>query len=502
MRPASLDQVIRDHAVRIGGRTALACVGRSGVEVVTWRELDEATARLAARLRDLAAVRAPSCLVVSLVENDLREALALIACLRVDAPILVVSGRQLETMRHAVLEEVRRSGYSLVTVASESPEVLNADRVEPAGAPRSFIDAGCLLLASGGSTGRPKLIVDRGIRATPARPAAIRPFLATGWHPGQRQLVCSPLYHAAGLTPFVEGLASGNASYFLSVFDGRRVGDIVERFRVDWLQMTPFHMSAVLAGDRRPGAWGRTPRLVHMADHCPPRIKRSFHEALGPANVYEMYTASEGIGMTMARGDEWDERPGTVGRGYLTALRVADGDGEPVGPHVIGEVYMRSGARTARSYLTAAGRLRVSPDGFATLGDVGHLDEDGYLYLRPRQISTISVAGVTVSPTEVEAELMEHPRIADVGVCSNISGQLGERVVAVVVPSAGELTESDVRGWARARLSAAQVPTRYVFTSALPRRDTGKLDRDALFALVNGTNADQWGKAERTCGNP
>lgn len=487
---ASLDQAIRAHALSVGGEVALVRIGRSGADAVTWRELDEITGRLADRLREL--VVGPSCLVVSLVENDLREILALIACFRTDVPILVMSGRQLMPMQQALLDEVRRGGHSLITATSEPPTTL--DRLEGAATVRRPLSPGCLVLASGGSTGRPKLIVDRGIRAAPARPRIIRPFLATGWQEGQRQLVCSPLYHAAGLTPFVEGLVSGNASHLLSVFDGQRAGEVVEECAIDWLQMTPFHMGAVLTGNRGPGTWRRTPRLVHMADHCPPRIKRAFHDGLGSTRVYEMYTASEGIGMTMARGDEWDNRPGTVGRGFLTALRVADAEGEPVGPHETGEVYMRSGSRRAGStYLSAAGRLRISPDGYVTLGDMGHLDEDGYLFLRPRQISTISVAGVTVSPTEVEAELMEHPRIADVGVCSHVSAELGERVVAVVVPATGELTESGVRGWARARLSAAQVPTRYVFTSALPRGDTGKLDRPALFALVNGAGFTEKG---------
>jgi acyl-CoA synthetase (AMP-forming)/AMP-acid ligase II len=222
-----------------------------------------------------------------------------------------------------------------------------------------------------------------------------------------------------------------------------------------------------------------------MADHCPPRVKRAFHEALGAERVHEMYTASEGIGMTMARGDEWEARPGTVGRGFRTALRIADGNGRALGPGETGEVYLRSGARAPGTYLAATGRLRTTPDGFATLGDIGHLDPDGYLYLRPRQVATISVGGVTVQPTEVEAELMEHPRIADAGVCAQASAGFGERVVAAVVAADPRPTDLEVRAWARARLAPAQVPARVVFVAALPRADTGKLDRAALAALVD-----------------
>jgi bile acid-coenzyme A ligase len=481
MTVASIDGAIRVHARRAGRTPALVVCNRAGTEVVSWRELDDLTGQRAARLRELAGGRSPACVAVSLVEHNLPELLGLIAGLRTREPVVVVNGRQLVALHHALLDEVRRSGHALVP-ATPIPSTDTA----AGDSPRTALDAGCLLLASGGSTGRPKLVVDRGIRATPAKPAPIRPLLRTGWRAGQRQLASSPLYHAAGLAPFVEGLVCGNTSYVLPVFDGGLLGEVVSEFAIEWLQLTPFHLSAVLAESSGPGSWRGSPRLVHTAEVCPPRIKRAFHEALGPTNVYELYAASEGIGVTMARGDEWDARPGTVGRGFCTALRVADREGRPLGPCRTGEVYMRSGRSAAAPYLGSAGRLRFTPDGFATLGDVGWLDEDGYLFLRPRQVGTITVAGVTVSPTEVEAELMAHPHVADVGVCSQASVEFGERVVAVVVPVAGGLTEGALRHWASTRLGAAQKPARYLITSALPRGDSGKLDRAALFELVNG----------------
>jgi bile acid-coenzyme A ligase len=495
MSATLLTQIIRSHADRSAAAPALVTCGRTDVDAMTWRELDEATLRHAAWLRDRAATTAggPPCLVMTLVDNNLDELVALVACLRTEVPVLILSGRQPASMHQAIVEQVARVGHVPIAATPRVPEIPAA--VGPVTEHRPMVlDGGCLLVASGGSTGHPKLVVDRGIRATPVRPVIIRPFLRTGWHTGQRQVVCSPLYHAAGLAPFVEGLVSGNISYFLPVFDAQHLGDVVDRHAIDWLQMTPFHMGAVLADTRGPASWRASPAVVHLAEHCPPRVKRAFHATLGSTRVYEMYTASEGIGMTMARGDEWEERPGTVGRGFFTKLRVADEEGRPLEPHRTGEVYMGRGTRIGHPYLGATGRLRVTPDGFATLGDIGHLDEDGYLYLRPRQLATISVGGVTVCPTEVEAELMEHPHIADVGVCSHRSLELGERLVAVVVSATDGLTESAVRRWARTRLGAASVPARCVFVPALPRRDTGKLDRAALFALVNGTDGDPSGE--------
>ncbi|TDP92908.1 AMP-binding protein [Labedaea rhizosphaerae] len=476
---ASIDTVLRDHADRIGDTTAIACCGRSGVDAVSWSELESRTGAMAAQLHDRAVDRAPACLVVSLRRNDLAEVLALVACLRTDLPTLVLSGRQLAPMHEALLDQVRRTGHTLVSATEPEGD---ERRAAPDGG--ATLPPGCLLLASGGSTGNPKLVVDRGIRATPRKPAQLRPMLHTGWRGGQRQLAASPLYHAAGLTPLVEGLVCGNTSYVPQVFDPAGLGELVDEHDLHWLQMTPFHMGAVLAGANPPSRWRRAPNLVHMAEYCPAAVKQAYHDALGATSVHEMYTASEGIGMTMARGDEWEARPGTVGRGFLTVVRIADRDGVPLGPQQTGEVYLRSAARTGATYFGATGRLRVMPDGFATLGDLGRLDEDGYLFLRARQVETISVAGVTVDPSDVETELRAHPLVADIGVCATSSRELGERVVAVVVP-AGDVTEAELRRWARTRLTAAQLPARILFTDALPRWDTGKLDRAALFRSVN-----------------
>ena len=457
----TLDEAIRRQAAR-GDQVAVAVHGRDESTALTWQELAEASELRAARFTE------PGCLVVSLTGQDIDELVTLVAALRTDRPVCVLGARQPPSVRDALLDRLHAAG--------------------------SALPPGALLLASSGSTGRPKLVVDRGIRATAAKPAVMRPFLHTGWRDGHRQVVASPLHHAAGLTPFVEGLVGGASTYLQPVFDAAALTELVETHRIDWLQLTPFHMSALLTGDHGPDRWPGEPTVVHMAEHCPARVKRAFHDALGPEHVYELYTASEGIGMTMARGDEWDRRPGTVGRGFLTTLRIGDEDGVPLGPHRTGLVYLRSGARSTQTYLSAAGRLRMTPDGFATLGDTGHLDDEGYLYLRPRQLTTISVAGVTVSAAEVEAELREHPGVADAGVCAVSSASLGERVAAVVVAADG-LTEPALRRWARGRLDAAHRPARFVFAPAVPRGQTGKLDRVLLQALVEHAE-----EGRTTCG--
>ncbi|MFC7548671.1 class I adenylate-forming enzyme family protein [Plantactinospora sp. GCM10030261] len=485
---ALLDARIREHARRHGERPALVVVNRHGSVSVSWAELDAASGRLADHLPSTAG--SPFCSVTPLVNHDATELVALVATMRVSAPTAVLNARLPAALRDAHLSRVRETGYVPVVSRTAAAPWPHAQRPTATKPPVVALPPHAVLLASGGSTGHSKLVIDHLIRSAPARPEAVRPFLNTGWRAGQCQLVCSPLYHAAGLAPFVEGLVAGNTTVVAHPFDGSTVGTLIAGHAVDWVQMTPYHMASLLTGNAGPDSWKHAPTLVHLADRCPARVKRRFHAALGARKVFEMYGASEGIGMTMARGDEWEERPGTVGRGFFTHLRVMDNTGRILGPDEVGEVHMRAGVRQHGTYLGATGRLRVGPDGFATLGDTGHLDHAGYLYLAPRQLATINVAGVTVSPSEVEAELSEHPQIADVAVCAQPDAAFGERVVAIVVPATA-LTADEVRRWAIPRMAPAQVPSRYVFTAALPRADTGKLDRTALPALVRSDSPRQ-----------
>lgn len=488
---SAVAETLRRHAEEQGGQTALL-VNQGGSFVGrTWADLDAATSQRADELAALMSADLPGCVAVELVRHDLPEIENLLAALRVDAPVLVVSGRH-APVRDAIAADVQQLGWSVRWAHDLTHAVADASVTQRR---RAAIDAGCLLLASGGSTGRPKLVVDRVTRSLAERPPVLRPFVAMGWNHGRQNLVASPLYHAAGLVPFLESVVAGCASTVFSRFDARRVGAAVDDLGLDWLQVTPFHMSLMLGSDVPPDRWRRRPRVVHMSERCPDKVKRAFHTALGPDHVYELYTASEGIGTTMARGDEWDKRPGTVGRGFCTALMIGDADGHPLPPGTEGEVFMRSGGRRGGTYLSATGRLRVTPDGYATLGDVGHLDAERYLFLRPRQLATIAVAGTTVVPTEVEAELMSHPDVLDVGVCAERSATFGERVVAVVVTGSQVVDERSLRRWAQTRLAPAAVPARFLAAVALPREDTGKLNRRQLQDWVDANVGHEEGSS-------
>jgi bile acid-coenzyme A ligase len=208
-------------------------------------------------------------------------------------------------------------------------------------------------------------------------------------------------------------------------------------------------------------------------------LKRRWLELLGAERVFEMYGATEGIGVTIARGDEWLHRPGTVGRGFFTHVRVLDERGRAVPAGGTGLVYLRSGASARRVYLDRRDRLLTTVDNFVSVGDRGRLDPAGYLYLTSRQATRIQVGGETVDPTEVEYVLTEHPGVLDAAVIGVPDERLGESLAALVV-STGSEDRRSIRDFLRSRLARHKVPRTIRYVTELPRTDAGKLDRRRL----------------------
>jgi len=166
--------------------------------------------------------------------------------------------------------------------------------------------------------------------------------------------------------------------------------------------------------DLDPAGFTSLRAMLHTAARCDAETKRGWIGLLGPERVYELYGATEGVGVTLVRGDEWLARPGTVGRGFVTQVRILDEAGKP-GPARRGRQPCSCGPpqRVGRSDYVNEQAIRTTLDGFATVGDHGRLDRDGYLYLEPRDHDIINVGGEKVDPDEVEAALRDHPAVID-----------------------------------------------------------------------------------------
>lgn len=456
---------------------ALAAESASAARSWTWAELGRETSGLAAEITPAVGENG---VVLIEVDNGMGSVLGLLAALRTDLPIVVVSRRAPEAESLALREALLSQGHDIALVQERTVRALPA--VRPCRRP---LPAQSVLLATGGSAGRPKVVVDPRMRTVSLRPRGIRPSTTMNWRPGQRQLVIGSLHHTAALTYFIEAVSDGNTIVVQRTFDPARSLELIEDWGIQWLQLTPYHMRLLAAAAQRRSVDLSSIRgLLHLSASCPEKVKRRWLDLVGDERVFEMYGATEPVGVTLARGDEWRARPGTVGRGFFTQLRILDEAGRKLPPGEIGAVYMRSAAVTGAGYLDGAHRLPLTADGFASVGDRGRLDADGYLYLVPRQVSRIQVGGETVYADEVESVLGQHPRVLDVAVIGVPDDRLGETVVAVVAASRSEVSSRELREFARHRLARHKVPRQVLITDLVLRSGTGKLDRRMLVDVV------------------
>lgn len=478
----ALETVAADQPARA------ALVGVHDGAVLTWRELAGRSAAIAAELEAQVSAAGSATAIVALVDNTPASIALLTGALRTVAPLIVLPADARPDVVEGVREALHRRGTIAVVASAKGSVVrddanggrrantrvgVDASGAQVAGRPPA---PGELLLSTGGTTGAPKLANATALRRSPvAVPFDGRLVSRLRWRPGQTQLVVAPTGHASSLLFVVEGLAAGNTLVLQRDVAVSVMADVIESHRVTWAHMTPFHMRwASRTFGARPGALATLRALVHTSAPCPHGTKRQWIDVLGPSAVFEMYGATEGIGTTVASGDEWLERPGTVGRGFFTKVRVVGDDGTPLLPRHEGIVQLKTAGRVPQIAYTA--------DGFATVGDVGYLDEDAYLFLAPRRFDLILVAGANVYPSEVEAVLLEHCDVVDAAVVGVPDDRTGERVCAIVVGT--RIETNDLLRHCRDRLARVKVPRRFVIADELPRNASGKLDRATVRALV------------------
>ena len=340
-------------------------------------------------------------------------------------------------------------------------------------------------VASGGTTGLPKLIVrlERG-EAIPGGAFAVGDGYP-GNHPGQVQLVASPLYHTNGFAITHSGLFTDQRIVLMERFDSARAVDLIERHRVTVMTMAPTMLLRIL---RLPDIHERDLSslrgVMQGAATCPHWVLRAWMDLIGPEKLYIAYGSTEGVGLCLISGTEWLTHPGSVGPGLNTEIRIlSPDDGRELPPGEVGEVYLRQTVPGPGYRYEGADPLPRTPDGFSSLGDLGWLDADGYLYIADRRVDMIVTGGANVFPAEVEAALLEHPAVADAGVIGLPDDEWGRKVHAVVEAVPGTTVDvADVDRHCRARLAAYKVPKSYEVVDALPRTEAGKLNRTALIA--------------------
>ena len=478
--------MISDEVISLGSRVRQLAAERPDAPAVTcdddtltWEALDRRTNRLARGL-EARGVGEGRFVTIGL-PNSVAFVEACVACWKLGATPQPVSSR----LPVAELDAIVSLADPPLVVRAEPGEVAGRtcvstealfddvddddplpDRVSPAWkAP-----------TSGGSTGRPKLIVS-------GRPGLVNWLEIAFWRltDASTALMPGPLYHNGPFASAFMGLMAGAHLVVLPRFDALRTLEQVEVQRATWLYLVPTMMSRIwrLPDEVRAAIDMSSLETVwHLAAPCPPWLKEAWIEWLGGECIWELYAGTEAQVTTVITGTQWMQRRGSVGRPINGDVRILDDEGAELPPRQVGEVFLRRLAGTDPTYRYIGAEPRARSE-WESLGDLGWIDEDGFLYLADRRADMILVGGSNVYPAEVEAALDEHPRVASSAVIGLPDDDLGQTVHAII-QAPPDLDVDDLRAHLESRLVRYKLPRSFELVDEPVRDDAGKVRRSGL----------------------
>jgi bile acid-coenzyme A ligase len=343
---------------------------------------------------------------------------------------------------------------------------------------------------SGGSTGRPKLILA-------GQAAYCDPANAAAWRLTAEDIAVmpGPLYHNGPFVTAVSAMTVGAHLIVMPRFEAEAVLATVDRHRASWIYLVPTMMGRIWRLEDSIKARYDVSSLTtvwHLAAPCPAWLKEAWINWLGPEVIWELYAATEGMAGTVITGAQWLEHRGSVGQVFAGEIRILDEQGREVEPGIIGEVFLRHGGDGPSPYRYIGATAEVR-DGWQSLGDMGHFDKDGFLYLADRRADMILVGGSNVYPAEIEGALEEHALVKSCAVIGLPDEDLGSRVHAIIEPERG-LSEADLRDFVAQRLVSYKRPRTYELVDHPLRDNAGKVRRSQLRneRLVHDDKAKQW----------
>ncbi len=342
---------------------------------------------------------------------------------------------------------------------------------------------GIIMYYSSGTTGKPKGI-KRVMQYPPmGTPAPVEGFIRASYHVDEQTTYLSPApqYHAAPLNWCIAVQRCGGTVVVMRKFDPQRVLQLIEHHRITHAQFVPtmFVRLLKLPDEQRSAHDLSSLRIaVHAAAPCPPEVKHAMLRWWGPL-IHEYYGGSESNGVTALGPEDWLRHPGSVGRAVLGQVHICDEDDNELAPGQTGTVYFSGMPDFQYHKDPEKTRKAYNRHGWSTLGDIGHLDDDGFLHLTDRQAFMIISGGVNIYPQEIENLLVTHSAVMDVAVVGVPHAEFGEEVVAVLQlrdPAAkSEALQRELDGFCRQHLASFKCPRRFVFDDALPRMPNGKL---------------------------
>ncbi|ABS62651.1 AMP-dependent synthetase and ligase [Parvibaculum lavamentivorans DS-1] len=477
--PMPIGELLAYHAARHSARPAVTFNGVT----TSYAELDARSNRKARQLAERG-VGAGDIVTMS-VPNSLEFYETVFAVWKLGAVPNLVSSKLPATELQAIIElakprlviseeSARVEGWNFIAVGMTPSTDLSADPLPTKISPIWKIGT------SGGSTGRPKLIVDRQKSVFDPNKAPMDQKL------GDTMLNPGPLYHNTPFLTSTQCLFSGGHVVEMGRFDPLRALELIERYKVNWMSLVPTMMSRIwrLPTEQREAFDLSSVRSVwHMASVCPVWLKQAWIDWLGPDRIFEVYGGTELMGFTMITGREWLSHKGSVGKtppGYH--MRILDEKGNVCAPGEVGEIYFLppNGPNSTYEYIGAQVK---AVDGWQTYGDLGHVDEEGYLYIADRRTDMIVSGGANIFPAEVEAAVDQHPDVQSSIVIGLPDADLGQRAHAIVqlAEGASEIIDDDtLRAFLSGRLARYKIPRTFEFTSENLRDDAGKARRSQL----------------------
>jgi long-chain acyl-CoA synthetase len=337
-----------------------------------------------------------------------------------------------------------------------------------------------ILVYTSGTTGRPKGVMHPTFEPKVGFESQKRLVELWGFRPSDVHLVAGPMYHTMPNAYAAQHLFVGATVVIMPRFDAEECLRLMASERVTTSSMVPAHFIRIL--ELPPEVRARfdvssVRKILHAAAPCPPDVKRRIMEVFPPGAIWEFYGATEGPG-TIISPDEWLERPGSVGRPWPgITVKILDEEGNPLGPGEVGTIYLSSLGTGKFSYHNAPEKTAAAFRGdFFTVGDVGWLDADGYLFIADRRTDMVISGGVNIYPAEIEAVLLEHPDVVDAAVFGVPDDRWGESLAAVIEPRRGAaLTGEAVQSWCRQRVADYKTPRSVQFVAELPRDPNGKV---------------------------
>ena len=341
------------------------------------------------------------------------------------------------------------------------------------------------MLYSSGTTGRPKGIKIPLHNVPFGTPSAVYHLMMGLYVKGDKgpytYLSPAPLYHAAPLRYCMAFFRAGATIVVMEKFDPEQALQLIEKYKVNYSQWVPTMFVRMLKLDeaiRKKYNVSSLKVAIHAAAPCPVKVKEQMINWWGPV-IYEYYAGTEGNGFTSIDSHQWLEHKGSVGKALLGEIKICDEQGKELEQGLEGDIYFAGGGKFEYHGDKEKTEKTRHKEGWTTLGDVGYLDKDGYLYLTDRKAYMIISGGVNIYPQEVEDQLVLHPKVMDAAVFGVPNEEFGEEVKAVVQPKdwkdATPEFEKELIAFCREHISHIKCPRSVDFEIELPRHPTGKL---------------------------